>query len=160
MLQSTCQPYIEDCICSILKQTYNNFELIVIDDCSTDNSYEKAKKFEEKDNRVKVVRLDKNYGIGRAKNEGIIRSKGDYIVTLDADDIILPEKPVSLMEDFDLKGSLKQVTSRVVKGVEKIKIANVLKEEGHNKTKAAANLQVSYKTLLEKIKEYGISEET
>ena len=80
--------FIEDCIQSILNQTYKNFELIVIDDCSTDSSYETAKKFEKKDNRVKVIKLDKNYGIGYAKNEGIIRSKGEYIATIDADDMM------------------------------------------------------------------------
>ncbi len=80
--------FINDCIQSILNQTYTNFELIVVDDCSTDNSYEKAKKFKDKDKRVKVIKLNKNYGIGRSKNEGIILSKGKYIVTLDADDMM------------------------------------------------------------------------
>ena len=80
--------YIGYCIQSILNQTYTNFELIVVDDCSTDNSYEKAKKFKDKDKRVKVIKLNKNYGIGRSKNEGIILSKGKYIVTLDADDMM------------------------------------------------------------------------
>ncbi len=80
--------YIKYCVQSILNQTYKNFELIVVDDCSTDNSYEKAKKFEKKDNRVKVIRLDKNSGYSRAKNDGIIRSKGEYITTLDADDMM------------------------------------------------------------------------
>ena len=80
--------FIGDCIQSILNQTYTNFELIVIDDCSVDNSYKVAKKFEKKDKRVKVIKLKKNGGIGHAKNEGIIRSRGDYIATLDADDMM------------------------------------------------------------------------
>ena len=80
--------FIEDCIQSILNQTYTNFELIVVDDCSDDDSYCRAKKFEKIDNRVEVIKLDKNYGIGYAKNEAIIRSKGKYIVTLDADDMM------------------------------------------------------------------------
>ena len=80
--------FIGDCIQSILNQTYINFELIVVDDCSVDNSYKVAKKFEKKDKRVKVIKLDKNYGYSKAKNEGIIRSKGDYIITLDADDMM------------------------------------------------------------------------
>jgi len=80
--------FVSDCIQSILNQTYSNFELIVVDDCSTDDSYKIAKKFEEKDERVKVIKLNKNGGIGKAKNEGIIRSKGEYIVTLDADDMM------------------------------------------------------------------------
>ena len=60
----------------------------MVDDYSTDESYKKAKKFEKKDNRVKVIKLDKNYGYSKAKNEGIVISKGKYIVTLDADDML------------------------------------------------------------------------
>ena len=81
--------YIRYCIRSIASQTYDNFELIIVDDHSKDNSYKIAKKNEEKDSRIKVVRLDKNYGYSKAKNEGIILSKGDYIVTLDADDMMI-----------------------------------------------------------------------
>jgi len=80
--------YIGYCIESILNQTYKNFELIIVDDCSTDNSYSIAKKFEKKDSRIKVIKTNKNYGYSKAKNEGIIISKGDYIVTLDADDMM------------------------------------------------------------------------
>jgi len=82
------EKFIRYCIKSILNQTYKNFELIIVDDCSKDNSYKRAKNFEKKDNRVKVIKLDKNYGYSKAKNEGIIRSKGRYIVTLDADDMM------------------------------------------------------------------------
>lgn len=74
-------------------------------------------------------------------------------------DIVLPEKPFILVNDFNFSGTLKQVTSRAVKGVEKIKIEQVLRETLFNRTKAADILEVSYKTLLDKIKEYGISEE-
>ncbi|MCP5103341.1 MAG: sigma-54-dependent Fis family transcriptional regulator [bacterium] len=79
--------------------------------------------------------------------------------TIGESDIILPEKPFSLAEKFNFNGPLKQVTARAVKGVEIIKIQQVLKETGFNKTKAADILEVSYKTLLDKIKEYDISEE-
>lgn len=74
-------------------------------------------------------------------------------------DIILPEKPFSLTDNFNFSGSLKQVTGRAVKMVEKIKIENALKEAGFNRTRAAEVLAVSYKTLLDKIKEYDISAE-
>jgi teichuronic acid biosynthesis glycosyltransferase TuaG len=80
--------YIGYCIQSILNQTYKNFELIVVDDCSLDDSYEKAKKFEKKDSRIKVIKLKKNYGYSKAKNEGIVISRGEHIVTLDADDMM------------------------------------------------------------------------
>ncbi len=80
--------YIGYCIQSILNQTYKNFELIVVDDCSTDASYKEALKYQKKDKRVKVIRLDSNCGYSAAKNEGIVISRGDYIVTLDADDMM------------------------------------------------------------------------
>jgi len=84
----------------------------------------------------------------------LIINKGKEITE---NDIILPEKPFSLVENFNFSGNLKQVTGRAVKQVEKIKIENTLKDVGFNKTRAAEVLEVSYKTLLDKIKEYDIS---
>ncbi len=78
---------------------------------------------------------------------------------ISAGDIILPEKPFSLVENFNFSGTLKQVASRAVKIVEKIKIETTLKEVDYNKTRAAQILEVSYKSLLDKTKEYGISSE-
>ncbi|NIM17209.1 MAG: response regulator [Candidatus Aminicenantes bacterium] len=74
-------------------------------------------------------------------------------------DIVLPEKPFSLVDDFNFSGSLKQVTARATRMVEKMKIEQTLKDVGFNKTRAAELLTVSYKTLLDKIKEYDIAAE-
>ncbi len=97
--------YIKNCIQSVCNQTYKNFELIIVDDCSIDNSYEVAKKYKKKDARIKLIRLDKNYGYSRAKNEGIIKSKGEYIVTLDADDM-LTKKSLEVRLEAALKSNL------------------------------------------------------
>lgn len=86
----------------------------------------------------------------------LILCKGSEIME---SDIILPEKPFCLAENFNFGGSLKHVTARAVREVEKIKIESILKEVEFNKTRAAEILEVSYKTLLDKIKEYGIKEE-
>jgi DNA-binding NtrC family response regulator len=75
-------------------------------------------------------------------------------------EIILPEKNLQLSEEFDFYGSLKQVSSRAAKLVEKIKIRQVLEESRFNKTRAAETLEISYKTLLDKIKEYDITPDT
>lgn len=83
------EKYISSCIKSILKQDYPNFELFVADDCSKDNSYAVAKRFEA--SNVHVFKLDKNRGYSRAKNEAIIKSKGELITTLDADDMFTIE---------------------------------------------------------------------
>jgi len=75
------------------KQSYKNIELIVVDDCSTDGSYELVEDFSKRDSRVKLIRMEQNFG-GPAKprNIGVENSKGDYIAFLDADDIWEEEK--------------------------------------------------------------------
>jgi glycosyltransferase involved in cell wall biosynthesis len=80
------QNYISDCILSIKNQDYSNYELIVIDDCSTDKSYDIAKKFESAN--IKILKTDVNSGYSKAKNEGIIYSQGEMITCLDADDLL------------------------------------------------------------------------
>lgn len=79
------EKYISDCLQSIINQDYDDYEIIVVDDCSTDNSFSVAKEF-ERDN-ISVIKLDINSGYSKAKNEGIIFSKGELITCLDADDL-------------------------------------------------------------------------
>ncbi len=81
--------YIPDLIKSVLKQSYSNWELIIIDDASLDNPYEVIQPY-LKDGRIFYYRLNENSGYSVAKNEGIIRTKGDYIVMIDADDMLTP----------------------------------------------------------------------
>ncbi len=77
---------------SILNQTYKNFELIAINDGSTDNSLEILKKYAKKDKRIKIVNNKKNLNISRSLNIGIISAKGQFIARMDADDISLPNR--------------------------------------------------------------------
>ena len=79
--------YIGRCIDSVLNQTYNNFELILVDDGSIDNSLSILKEYETKDKRIKVF-TQKNSGPGVARNLGIAKATGDYIVFVDSDDYI------------------------------------------------------------------------
>jgi glycosyltransferase involved in cell wall biosynthesis len=76
---------------SVLSQTFQDFELIIVDDGSNDNTKEVVEKFKKKDNRVKYF-YQKNSGPARARNLGIKNSKGDYIAFLDSDDEWLSEK--------------------------------------------------------------------
>jgi glycosyltransferase involved in cell wall biosynthesis len=84
--------HISDTIKSVLSQTYTNWELLIIDDCSTDGSYELAKEFEKQENRVKIHKLPQHSGPAIARNKGIEMAKGEYIAFLDSDDIWLSEK--------------------------------------------------------------------
>lgn len=103
--------YVSDCIQSILNQTYENIEVIVVDDCSTDSSFEVANRF-ACDN-VKVMHLEENSGYSKAKNEGIIASAGEYIVTLDADDM-LTKKSIAKRVNAALRFSVNFIHARAI----------------------------------------------
>lgn len=92
------EKYIEQCIDSILNQTYPYFELICVDDGSTDSSYEILKKYEKQDSRVIVIQ-QKNQYAGVARNRGMEIAKGKYILFLDADDFI-EENTLELLVDY------------------------------------------------------------
>lgn len=81
------QKYVSESIESVLNQTFTNFEIIVIDDCSSDNSVEIIEKLANKDRRIKLLSLDTNSGAAIARNRGLIESKGRFIAFLDADDL-------------------------------------------------------------------------
>lgn len=81
---------IEYCVRSVLNQTYQNFEIIVVDDCSIDNTVEVAGKI--KDDRIKIFSLDKNSGAQVARNKGIKEADSEWITFLDSDDEYLPNK--------------------------------------------------------------------
>lgn len=82
--------YIRDLIESVLKQTYSNWELIIVDDGSTDRPREVINPYLDQDKRISYIGFDKNRGYSFAKNEGIVRTKGSFIVMIDADDMLTP----------------------------------------------------------------------
>lgn len=79
--------YLKKTIETVLQQTYNNYELILIDDGSTDNSLEICKNYEKIDKRIKVF-TQKNKGVATARNKGIENSQGEFICFMDSDDYI------------------------------------------------------------------------
>ena len=84
--------YLADSIESILSQTYTNLELLITDDCSTDDTRNILKEFAQRDKRVKVKFLKTNSGPAIARNKSIERAKGRYIAFCDCDDRWFPEK--------------------------------------------------------------------
>ena len=84
------EKFLEEAIGSILKQTFLNFEFIIIDDGSEDTSLKIIKNF--KDKRISILENNKNIGLSASLNKGIKLSKGKYIARMDADDISLPER--------------------------------------------------------------------
>jgi glycosyltransferase involved in cell wall biosynthesis len=86
------EKFIGKTIESVLAQTYQNWEMIIVDDKSTDNSLDIIKNYTEKDQRIRLIKLNNNAGVANARNKAILECKGDYIAFLDSDDLWLPEK--------------------------------------------------------------------
>ena len=84
--------YIEDCITSVINQTYQNWEMLIVDDSSTDRSRSILQKKSLSDKRIKHILLDTNVGAAQARNLAIDKSTGSYIAFLDSDDTWMPEK--------------------------------------------------------------------
>ncbi|WP_370476804.1 glycosyltransferase family 2 protein [Tamlana flava] len=82
------EQYIKDTIGSVLSQTFTDYEIIVVNDGSTDNSLNKVKNI--KDGRIKVFENEKNLGLSATRNRGVLHAKGKVIALLDADDIWMP----------------------------------------------------------------------
>ena len=81
-----CEKYIKECLSSLIKQTFKNFEIICINDGSNDDTLKILKKFEAKDERI-IIFNQNNSGPGIARNIGMKKSKGEYLIFLDSDDI-------------------------------------------------------------------------
>ncbi len=86
------EAFIDQTIKSILNQTYSNWELLLIDDCSTDNTIQIATKYVTTNSNIKLLQNKTNSGAAISRNNGITEAKGDYIAFLDADDLWKPKK--------------------------------------------------------------------
>lgn len=96
------EQFVADAIKSILNQTFSNFEFLILDDASTDKSFEIIKDLENKDPRIKAFQNEKNLGVVESRNKLINLSKGRYIAWLDSDDIAFEnrfEKQIKFLEE-------------------------------------------------------------
>ncbi|MFJ8074620.1 CDP-glycerol glycerophosphotransferase family protein [Streptomyces sp. NPDC096176] len=84
------QAYLHECLDSVLTQTFSDFELIAVDDCSPDACGAIIDEFAARDPRVRAVHLPANVGLGQARNAGLARASGEYLLFLDSDDSLVP----------------------------------------------------------------------
>ena len=82
------EKYISDCILSVKKSSFQDWEMIILDDCSKDNTYLIAQSFAFEDERIKVFKNDKNLGDYPNRNKIVQYARSEYIKYLDADDTI------------------------------------------------------------------------
>lgn len=95
--------YIEETIKMVCCQTFGKWELLLIDDCSNDDSRAKISEYCKRDGRLRLIVKEKNEGAALARNTGIDHAKGRYIAFLDADDIWMPEKLEKELEFMERK---------------------------------------------------------
>ena len=86
------EKFIAETIQSVKNQTYENWEMIIVDDCSSDETFSIISNFSKNDNRIKIHQLKNNSGAGVARNEGVNLATGRFISFLDSDDLWKPSK--------------------------------------------------------------------
>lgn len=131
--------FILDTINSVREQTYLNWEMIIVDDCSNDNTVEIIENEVENDDRIKLIKLKKNVGSAVARNTAIEKARGRFIAFLDSDDMWTKDK-LDLQVEFMLKNDLAfsfteyalidengKETGKVVKIPEKLNYKELLK---------------------------------
>lgn len=110
-----CAPTLNIAIDSILSQTYTNWELIMCDDGSKDNTYQIALEYQEHfPDKIKVLKHKKNLGLNQTLNDCIAVAKGEYIARMDGDDISLPERFKVEMQTFEEEPDLSVVSCKMI----------------------------------------------
>jgi teichuronic acid biosynthesis glycosyltransferase TuaG len=86
------QDSLRESVQSVLAQTYQDWELIIVDDASRDGTLTQGRRFASDDPRIRVLPLEQNVGVAEARNRGITAAQGQYLAFLDSDDLWLPNK--------------------------------------------------------------------
>lgn len=132
------EKFINETIQSVIEQTYENWELILVDDCSTDSSAMLISNFAKQDTRIKYFKLDQNSGPAVARNIGIDKASGQFIAFLDSDDMWVNTKleiQISFMKENNIAFSFTSYKT--------------IKENGEKSNKSIkVPLTVTYKQLL------------
>lgn len=131
--------FIEATITSVINQTYENWEMIIVDDCSKDNSVEFIENIIKNEPRIRLISLDKNVGAAEARNVALRNATGKFIAFLDSDDLWLPdklEKQISFMlannvsisfTEYDLIDEDGNYLNRIIKTVREIDYKGYMK---------------------------------
>ena len=98
--------YIEKAIISILNQSFQNFEIIIVNDHSNDKTLEAIKKFQLKDQRIKLINHSKNSGVYSSRVDSILASKGKYLMLIDSDDMLINPNIFEELFNYNLKYNL------------------------------------------------------
>lgn len=100
------EDFLDECLQSIINQTYKDIEIICVDDCTLDNSINIVKKYMREDSRIRLINHERNRGLGGARNTGIDNARGEYIAFVDSDDVLdlsMLEKMECAIRKYDVE---------------------------------------------------------
>lgn len=133
------EQYIEDCVNSVIAQSYNKWEMIIVDDCSSDASLEKIMLLSDIDSRIRIIKLEENHGAAVARNIALEDANGSFIAFLDADDFWEPlklERQINFMTkkniafsftSYSITSQSGDITNNVVRAPKEISYNSYLK---------------------------------
>jgi len=127
--------FIDECVNSVISQSYSNWELLIVDDCSDDSSKELLLDLERRDERIQVIFLDNNIGAANARNVAILKAKGKYIAFLDSDDSWDSQKlykQISFMIKNEIAFSYTSYQSISENGLDIIRVINAPYKMSYN----------------------------
>lgn len=116
------EPYIEDAIRSVMEQTVRDWELIVLDDCSGDETCAVAQRLAAEDGRIRLLRNAENMGVARTRNRGVDLCAGQYVALLDSDDVWHPDKLEKQLARMAQTGAELSYTSYAIVGADGKKV--------------------------------------
>jgi len=147
---------VDDSVQSLIDQTYKNLEIIIFDDCSTDHTYEKLKKFEEIDSRVKIIRHERNIGFTNGLINAINQSNGDYYAIHGSGDISYPQRiqkqlelimsdnSISVVSCLDKRSIFRGKQSKLDSKIVNKKFLNLMLNSGRMKLSIAILVKKEY----------------
>ena len=99
------QKFLRRAVDSVLNQSFQDFELIIVDDCSTDGSADILQEYQQQDRRVVIAKTKANLGVANARNEGMKLVQGRFLTFVDSDDYIEPDLFLNVKEKIDSTGA-------------------------------------------------------
>ncbi len=143
-----CEKFLKKAMDSILSQTFDNFEYIIINDGSTDNSLNIIKSYEDK--RIKIINNSKNLGISRSLNKGIRQAKGEYLARQDSDDIS-DEDRFKIQLEYIMNNDVDLVDTSIIYIDEDDKFIRDYAKRGYNPEETSSHLffyEINHETIM------------
>ena len=118
--------YIKKVVISILNQSFQNFEIVIVNDNSNDTTLSEIKKLQLEDNRIKLINHSKNLGVYNSRVDAVISSKGKYLILIDSDDMFINPNLFQKLYNYNLKYNLDIIEYTVICYVEKRNIIKII----------------------------------